>query len=353
MNYSIFRKNDQKNQDFYVDLCRARCLLLDMGFEPIPIEGKIPNIRGWTTGEITQERIVYETLKHSTHLSTGLRTGRLVGIDIDLIDEAHAAVVSGIVDEVLGRTQFRRRGSKGAMLVYRKIGEPIGKIMIKEPPPVDENGQRLRDADGSLVSGKTLVELFGQGGQFVAYGIHPGTGQPYRWLEEGFEPALVPFDDLPGVTTEGLIALKERLISELTALGYKVATDQARTYDSPLRVGRIEDAVDVTEKFLSLIPGRAQRTHRGWINFECPECRHTDGRSGLVVLPDGGFKYHCFHAGCEFNRATGWSPGGGVGERVLRLYDAMGGDPQDLRKRRVPILRKVTIAELMAEMMKD
>ncbi len=53
----------------------------------------------------------------------------------------------------------------------------------------------LRTQKTELMKAKTLVELFGQGGQFVSYGIHPATDRPYRWLGPGMEPATVPTRD--------------------------------------------------------------------------------------------------------------------------------------------------------------
>lgn len=47
--------------------------------------------------------------------------------------------------------------------------------------------------DGS----KSLVECLSDGQQFVAFGIHPGTGQPYRWLTRS--PLDTAVSDLPVV----------------------------------------------------------------------------------------------------------------------------------------------------------
>jgi hypothetical protein len=44
------------------------------------------------------------------------------------------------------------------------------------------------------------IECLGQGQQFVAYGIHPDTGQPYYWPIESIVDILV--NDLPTVTEE-------------------------------------------------------------------------------------------------------------------------------------------------------
>ena len=52
---------------------------------------------------------------------------------------------------------------------------------------------------------------------------------------------------------------------------------------------------------------------------------------GIRILANGGFEYKCFHASCEFNKATGWQPPRRViGPRERHLYELLGGNPEDL-----------------------
>ena len=51
--------------------------------------------------------------------STGLRTGRLVGVDIDIVPAAHVQAVKDLATKLLGYTSLERVGAKGAMLCYR------------------------------------------------------------------------------------------------------------------------------------------------------------------------------------------------------------------------------------------
>jgi hypothetical protein len=309
------KKTTQENQDQLIDeLSWFRYRLLENGYEPIPIQGKRTRIEGWTRGNIDPERIVLETIHHLDHRSTGLRTGRLVGVDIDLHDAEHADIIQGVVEDTIGPTRLQRRGSKGAMLCYQKAGTPIGKIVI-------------RDAEAK----KTLVEIFGQGGQFVAYGIHPETQRPYEWLIPGQEPLLVPRSDLPEVSTDMLHELRGRVSERLVELGYQLQAAAGRAYTEPLRAGRLGDAETITQKFLDILPSEARQNHKGFINFPCPGCRHNDNRSGLLVTPGGGFRFRCFHASCDYHTCTGWEPGSLIGPRTRRLYEQMGGDPGELR----------------------
>jgi hypothetical protein len=313
--FSEIKRRKQENQQEVTDaLARLRWRLLENGYEPIPIQGKRPCTVGWTTGDIDLERIVRETILHPDHRSTGFRTGVLVGADIDLHNEDHAEIIRQVVEDTIGATPLRRRGSKGEMLCYRKAGTPIGKIVIRDP-----------------VADKTLFEIFGQGGQFVAYGIHPDTQRPYDWLIPGQEPLSAPLSALPEVTTDMLHDVGDRVSERLSELGYQIAATTSKTYTQPFQAGNIHDAETITQKFLNIIPTGAKRDRKGYINFSCPGCKHNDNRSGLVVTPSGGFRFHCFHASCDYHSNTGWEPGGLIGPRTRRLYEEMGGDPGDLR----------------------
>ena len=308
------KTNKEKRNRLIDELSCFRFRLLENGYEPIPIQGKRPWIAGWTSGDIDLERIVRETILHLDHRSTGLRTGKLVGVDIDLRNDEHADIIRQVVEDTIGPTPFHRRGSKGAMLCYRKAGTPIGKIVIRDP-----------------AADTTLFEIFGQGGQFVAYGIHPDTGRPYEWLIPGQEPLLVPLPELPEVSTEMLHHLRDRVSERLAELGYQLAAATSKVNTEPLRVGRLDDAESITQKFLDVLPRGARQNHKGFINFPCPGCKHNDNRSGLIVSASGGFRFHCFHTGCDYNTNTGWEPDGLIGLRTRRLYEQMGGDPGELR----------------------
>jgi len=319
---NVFRTNDGKNQQLLqllAERCLLRIALLRNGYEPIPIIGKETWITGWTTGEITEERIIDETCRNRRYANTGLRTGKVVGIDIDLKDCEQTATLREVTGIILSRTPLRRFGSKGEMLLYRMVDEPIGKMVIRRAKTETEKA-------------RPLVEIFGQGGQFVAYGVNPDANRPYRWLEKGKEPLTVPFADLPPVTAEKLRELRASMVEMLTVYGYQIESTEKLISASPMAMtAEVENARDITQLFLDRIAGLpTKRKPSGWINCPCPACHHNDDRSGLRVLADGGFEYHCFHSGCEYNKTTGWRPSSYPGKRVRELYRLLGGDEADL-----------------------
>jgi hypothetical protein len=185
--------------------------LISNGYEPIPVCGKAPVTNRWQQGEITHERIEDERDAHPSATSTGIRTGRVVAVDIDILKLDEVAAVEQLADTMLGHSPLRRVGRKGCVLVYRNE-TPIGKITAAARIMSKHTGVK--------------VEILGKGNQFVAYGIHPDTGKPYEWTRadgQGVieEPLLVPVADLPEATPEQLIAFADAVGDLLKAkFGY-------------------------------------------------------------------------------------------------------------------------------------
>ena len=177
--------------------------LINNGYEPLAAEGKRPVGEAWQSRANTCEAAAAEREAFPNATNTGLRTGRLVGIDVDVIDPAHAAAISKMITDFLGATLFRRVGSKGEMLCYRNE-TPIPKLSVT----YNDNGQR-----------RPLVEFLGKGQQFIAFGTHPDTGKPYAW--RGPTPLTTPIAHLPAVTAKQLQKCAE-LVAELgDKLGYQ------------------------------------------------------------------------------------------------------------------------------------
>ena len=166
--------------------------LIDNGYEPIVCDGKRAVADGWQAEPITAERIASERAALPQARNTGIRTGRIVADDVDLTDANQAKAMRDMADAMLGKSYDIRVGAKGSIALYRNSDAPIAKISICEVI-----GKKVR----------TLVEVLGKGRQFVAYGIHPDTGKPYRWIHAdpdigGFHPLVRPTASLALVTPE-------------------------------------------------------------------------------------------------------------------------------------------------------
>ncbi len=110
----------------------------------------------------------------------------VIGVDLDWTDPAIAARAWDITKDILGETPLVR------------IGRPPKKLALYR-------------CDPGLVVGKAYggFELFTRSGQCVIFGIHPDTGQPYRWLTD--TPATLGPADLPLVTRKQIFALIDEL----------------------------------------------------------------------------------------------------------------------------------------------
>ncbi|OSM07678.1 hypothetical protein MAIT1_04555 [Magnetofaba australis IT-1] len=114
---------------------------------------------GWTKhGERGATDIELAAWKGWPEAGIGIAGGFIVGVDIDIADDAGLSDrIQALAFETLGQTPAIRIGRPPKrMLVYRTATPFKG---IKAHP----------------------LEVLCQGQQFVAYAIHPETGQPYQW----------------------------------------------------------------------------------------------------------------------------------------------------------------------------
>jgi hypothetical protein len=115
--------------------------------------------------------------------------GRIVAVDIDVLDAKIANEIKLLAVRSLGATPFVRVGKAPKTMLLYQIEQPIRKRKV-----------------GTFASGgftNQAVEILGQGQQFAAYGVHPDTREPYRWPERSLEDATLA--ELP-VVTEAQIA---------------------------------------------------------------------------------------------------------------------------------------------------
>jgi hypothetical protein len=82
---------------------------------------------------------------------------------------------------------------------------------------------------------KARLEFLGNGQQFVAFGDHPDTGEPYRWTNG--DPLTVPADELPPMNKLMARQLLETARERLLSLGYQ--EDRSQTPVNAPGVGSI------------------------------------------------------------------------------------------------------------------
>ena len=183
------------------------------GYDPVPVVGKAAIAPGWRApGRITRERFAVSLESCPNATGVGARTGFLVGVDVDIEDAAHAGEIEEIAALHLGPTPSRRVGRKGCILAYRNE-TPISKVSIN-------------------AGDKRLVEVLGDGQQFVAFGTHPDTRQPYQWTGKG-DPWSTPLAELPAVTPKEIEAFVTAARQYLAGAGYPLAEVRTRNNPTP------------------------------------------------------------------------------------------------------------------------
>ncbi len=202
--------------------------------------GKTPGVKG-NAGWYSFDWVPYEadefdlTRWHAMGAGVGIKTGALgdgtslVAIDADTIDPNLATIIAETIERRFGLLPLRFGRAPKALYPIRVQG-----------------GFRYSRIEFGPESER--VEVLSDGRQFVAHGIHPKTGRPYRWERE--LPALA---DLPVVDEAELLALLEDLRGLLPAASRAVIregggafVDQASLRGDPALVRRAMEALPNT-----------------------------------------------------------------------------------------------------------
>lgn len=197
--------------------------LRDNGFAPIPVRsvwdrcnspGKQPAIPEWQRYGVSppsEEQLDHFLERHSGG-NWGIVCGNVVAIDIDILDPYLAVEAEVIARKIFGDTPLLRIGKFPKRLLVYRAGEPI-------------IGSKRHDINVEVLA---LNKDQKGGQQFVAFGIHPATMEPYQWPIES--PLDVHVDDLPLVYASAIdkfIAAIERLLGVNEARGRAGASAEA------------------------------------------------------------------------------------------------------------------------------
>jgi putative DNA primase/helicase len=128
----------------------------------------------------------------------GLRSDCFPGVDIDCTDEGLAQIIEDAALAKLGPAPLRVGRWPKRLLMYRTT-EPFSRM-------------RLWIKKGE---GNHLVEILGQGQQYVVQGVHPGTRRAYSWQSQDGMNA----DELTPITREQADAFLGYLADVMETLG--------------------------------------------------------------------------------------------------------------------------------------
>ncbi|GAA5661945.1 hypothetical protein Brsp07_00407 [Brucella sp. NBRC 14130] len=224
-----------------------RHAVLANGYKPIPVHGKRPQLKGWQQLSPTPASIDAWERGYADHANTGILTGEVVAIDIDAANpDASERLIAELL-KIPGAMQAPcRTGRAPKCLFVFRASEPRKKATTQV----------------YLVNGeKCQVEVLGEGQQFVAYGIHPDTQQPYTWTSG--DPTTVPFQDLTEVTPEQVDAYllaAEAILAELGEPERKAAPVSARASSGSTFWTRVNAAaLDNTDAWVRLLFSTAHK----------------------------------------------------------------------------------------------
>ncbi len=182
-------------------MARFGAQLVDNGYAVIPImpgskvpgrysQGQWTPYPGWSRhGDRPTTLNEVEIWSTWPDCGIGIATGEVIALDIDVTDATVAHAITELATTLLGETACLRIGqAPKRLLLYRTETPFAGR---KRPP----------------------LEVLAHGQQFVAYAVHPGTGQPYAWPNEN--PLDVPASALPLVTEAQVLTWLDRAYAAL------------------------------------------------------------------------------------------------------------------------------------------
>lgn len=170
--------------------------------------GKVPGLctdgvwhgYNWRAWETAEDHVKYWTQRGA---NIGLRAGNFPGLDIDSMDESVGDLVRDIALARLGPAPTRYGKRPKRLLLYR-TKEPMARMRM------------WLEKDGAT----HLVELLGEGQQYLVYGTHPGTMKPYEWDQE-----LPPAKSLSSLDRAKVEDFFAALSEHARAVGFKVTRE--------------------------------------------------------------------------------------------------------------------------------
>jgi len=168
------------------DVVSLRRRLHAAGFMPLPLIGKKCLIEGWSDHQDTNAGEIEVWAKlYPTADNTGILCRDVPTLDIDILNVEAAEAVEDLVRDRFegGGHVLIRIGKPPKRAIPFRCAAPFKKIAISLVAPNTGGGQKL--------------EFLGDGQQVAVAGVHPDTGQAYRW--HGGELGTVRREDLPEI----------------------------------------------------------------------------------------------------------------------------------------------------------
>lgn len=270
-----------------------RLKLRHAGYDPLPTKGKEPHVTGWPDlVKVSDADIRKWDSEYSDHCNTGVNGRRCPGLDIDLSNQEAAEAI-----EQLAHERFEEHG-----VILVRIGRaPRLLIPLRTDEPFDKTKRLFVPANAiHPITEKDChaIEVLADGAQWIAYGVHPDTGKPYRWPRG--ELTSTKREDLPYVRAEDI----EQFLNEAAQLlvgefGYTLWTppqtngaQRQRRLDS--KFGELnERAIANLDKWVPKLFPTATRTIAGGYRVKSADLGR--GLEEDLSLDPRGIKYFGVH----------------------------------------------------------
>ena len=181
----------------------------DRDGQPIKNAGKRPK-GNWRLNALEDPPRAVRFPPDSDAKNTGFLLGAagrpLVAADVDVRDPALVDEIVALIEKRLGTSPLVRQGQPPKVAVLYRGASVFSKRATAKLQFADRENEK-----------PTQVELLADGQGLVVDGIHPGTGEPYRWLDQ--HPFYVKRDELPEITEEQADALTAEIEAILRAHG--------------------------------------------------------------------------------------------------------------------------------------
>jgi len=266
--------------------------LLGCGYLIVPIKPghKRPALENWQTARLG----VADLARYPGH-GAGVLCGQgaqpLAAIDVDTTDAHLAARFVAWCQDRLGVACERVGNAPKILLVYRAACEGWGKA----------TGAWFEDLAGE----RHRLEVLGKGQQFVAYHIHPDTGQAYEWVDIFGGLDVMRACDLP-IVTEAQVEEALRVFEQMAVeAGFtRVAGSMSRTglssapKDDPLMSYGPPVGIDLGEarRLLAFVDNEDYDT---WLKVGMSLHHEFDGSGAALALWDAWSSTASNYASCE------------------------------------------------------
>ena len=167
-----------------------RLALQGNGYSVIPCVGKRPSLSGWQH----KTRASAAEMRMWSGANTGVLTAHTPSIDIDITHPEAAALAEDVAKEL-----FADRG----ILPVRFGQLPKRTLPFRTSVPFPKMSAAFEALNGT----RHKIEVLADGQQFIAFGIHPDTQEPFTW--HGGTPLDTPHEELVEVTEEDMLAYLE------------------------------------------------------------------------------------------------------------------------------------------------